>query len=118
MSFQVGSACYPTPEAAAAASASSMVGSIVSHGGSAYVVNVDGVDAAAIYYSFTPVIGGTTTYMEFVHTPQPCGLLGADDAVQMGWLVAGVWVVVYCVKFIARVVRDMSNDRGGDDGNA
>lgn len=118
MNYQVGSVCYPTAEAAAAASASSVVGSIVNHGGSAYVVNVDGVTSEFVYYSFTPVIGGVTTYMEFAYTPQPCGMLGADDAITMGWMVGAAWLGAYALMFLGRVVRDMVNERGSQDGNA
>jgi len=118
MSFQVGSACYPTELAAAAASASSMVGAVVSHAGSAYAVDVSGVTASTVSYTFTPISGGAAVVLVAPYTPQPCGLMGASDAVQLGWLVGGAWVIVYCVKFLARIVRDMSNDRGGDDGNA
>ena len=117
MSFQVGSACYPSELAAAAASASSMAGGVVSHAGSAYAVDVTGVTASSISYTFTPISGGAPVVLVAPYTPQPCGLMGAADAVQLGWLVAGVWVTVYCVKFIARVVREMANERGDGDGN-
>ncbi len=115
MNYQVGQTCYPTPEAAAAASASSMVGSIVNHGGSAYVVNVDSVTGEFVYYSFTPVIGGVTTYMEFAYTPQPCGLLGASDAIEMGWGIAAIWLGVYGVMFLGRSIRLMMQREGSTD---
>lgn len=118
MSFQVGGACYPTELAAAAASASSMVGAVVSHAGSAYTVDVTGVTASSVSYTFTPISGGASVVLVAPYTPQPCGLMGAADAVQMGWLIGAAWVTVYCVKFLARVVRDMSNQEEREHGNA
>lgn len=118
MSFQVGSACYPSELAAAAASASSMVGAVVSHAGSAYTVDVSGVTASSVSYTFTPISGGVALVLVAPYTPQPCGLMGAADAVQMGWLVGAAWIAVYCVKFIAGVVRDMANDGSSNNGDA
>lgn len=113
MTYQVGSACYPTAEAAAAASASSSVGSVVTHGGAAYVVGVDGVTSDSITYGLQPVGGGVPLQVVAVYNAQPCGLLTAADGITLGWMVAAAWIAVYAVKFIAAALF-----KGDELGNA
>ena len=110
-SYQVGDACYPTPSAAAMASASTVSGSFVARGTTLYQVNVTGVTDTSISYRFTPaVVTGTVVNQTINYTAQPCGLLVASDAVSLGWMIAAVWVGVYALKFLARVVRDMTSE--------
>ncbi len=106
MAFQVGSACYETAEAANAAAASSLVGSNLVHGGQVVVVDVVSVTASTISYSYTPLGGTEATTQTFAATPQPCGLLGAGDAVEIGWLVLGALFATYAVMFMTRGLRD------------
>lgn len=116
--YQVGDACYPTQSAAAMATASTLNGSFVARGTVLYQVNVTGVTDTSISYRFTPVVSGTVVNQTIGYTAQPCGLLTSDDAVQMGWLVGAVWVAVYVLMFLGRLVRDMVNERNADNGNA
>lgn len=113
MSYQVGSACYSTAEAAASASASNSVGSVVTHGGASYVVGVDGVTAASITYTLQPIGGGVPLQLISAYQPQPCGLLTAADAASLGSVLLGLWVSVYAVMFLRRALWG-----GGSDGNA
>lgn len=114
MNYQVGSACYGTQEQAAQASASSMVGAVVQHGGSAYAVNASSASATAIEYSLSPVGGGTAITISAPYSAQPCGLLTSSDALQMGWMLMAVWVGVYALMFLARALR---GETGGEYGN-
>lgn len=114
MAFQVGAACYPTEVAAAEAAASSQVGSIVNHSAAAYVVGVSNVTATAITYQFEPVGGGSPIALVSPFQPQPCNLLTLEDGLLMGWLMVGVWVGVYAVMHIARVLRGETGDSYGN----
>jgi len=108
MAFQAGSACYDTAEAANAALASSQVGANLEHGGTVVVVDVAGVTATTITYSYTP-LGGTASSQTFAATPQPCVLMGAEDAVVMGWGIALAVLGAYCLMFLTRGLRDHGN---------
>jgi len=108
MAFQVGTACYDTAEAANAAAASALVGANLEHGGSVVVVDVAGVTATTITYSYTP-LGGTASTQTFAATPQPCVLMGAEDAVVMGWGIAAAVLAVYALMFVTRGLRDHGN---------
>lgn len=112
MSYQVGSACYDTAVAAAAASASSQVGSLIRHGETSYVVNASSVEDASITYALTPLGGGSPMVVVAPYSAQPCGLLTTGDAVQLSWMVVAVWAAVYGVKFIATAVQGWGDQHG------
>lgn len=97
MAFQVGSTCYSTPAGALSAAASSQVGTVVSHGGSAYVVDASSVTASSISYRLTPVGGGTPIASVVSMSPQPCGLLTAEDGAMLGWAIAAAWIATAVV---------------------
>ncbi|MGA0610856.1 hypothetical protein [Caldimonas sp. KR1-144] len=111
--FQVGAACYESASAAAAAQASTQGGSIVIHGGAAFVVSVDSVADDSITYALNPVAGGAATVLVAPFTPQPCGLLTYADGLDLGWKVAAVWVGVWAIRFF--LTRQFE---GGLHGNA
>lgn len=115
MSYQVDLACYATVDAAVQASASKVVGSIVQLGGVPHVVSVSSISGQTVTYAYTPVPSGSVVLSAFTYTPQNCGLLQASDALEMGWMVFGVWIAAYAVMFIARAIR---GETGGDYGNA
>ncbi|GAA6121512.1 hypothetical protein [Acidovorax sp. FG27] len=102
MAYQVDSACYSTAQQAAQASASQHVGAVVSHSGSAYIVDVSAVADTSITYRLQPVSGGTPLQMVSGYTAQPCNLLQVSDGLSMGWMVAGAWFGAYALIFIAR----------------
>jgi len=113
-SFQVGSACYPTAEAAAKAAASAQIGTLVPHGSSSYVVNASSADGTSITYVLAPVAGGTAITVVAPYTAQPCGLLDLQDGLQIGWMVAAVWLLTKAVL----VVKDAITGWGDQHGNA
>lgn len=115
MAFQVGSACYPTELQAAQVQASQQVGAIVQHGSAAYVVDLSAVAGDSITYVLNPLGGGTAIASQVPFHAQPCNLLTAADGVQLGWMVAAVWLGAYALMFLGRVLR---GEAGGDDGNS
>jgi len=108
MAFQAGSACFDTAEEANAFLASSQVGANLEHGGSVVVVDVAGVTATTITYSYTP-LGGNASTQTFAATPQPCVLMSALDAVAIGWGIAAAVLGVYALMFLTRGFRDHGN---------
>jgi hypothetical protein len=114
MNYQVGSVCYDTAVQAAQASASKEIGAVVSHGGSAFVVNAATVEATGITYSFVPVSGGAPVTIVAPYSAQPCNMLTYQDGLHIGWMVAAAWLSAYAVLFIARSLR---GETGGDYGN-
>lgn len=113
MSYQVGSACYGTATQAAQASASSQVGAVVSQGGSLYVLGVGSVNDTSISYEFHPMAGGTPVVVVTPYNAQPCGLLGLQDGLQMGWMVAGAWLGTLAVIGLAKAFTGWG-DQSGD----
>lgn len=103
--FQVGATCYQTASAANAAAASAQSGSVVLIGGQSYVLSVSGVTDSTISYDYSPAGGGPVLSHSVVVNPQPCGLLGVDDAYALGWLVAGCWLAVYAITFLVQVAK-------------
>lgn len=114
MAYQVGSACYSTPTQAAQAVASAQLGAVVQHGGSAHVVELAALSDTGISYALRPVGGGAPITVTAAYQAQPCNLLTVEDGLQLGWAVAGVWIIVYAVLFIARTVWHVGEK---DDGN-
>lgn len=114
MSYQVGAACYPTPTAAAQASASSQIGQIVPHGTTSYIIDATGSDATSITYVLAPVGGGVAITVVAPYTAQPCNMLTMDDGLLMGWMVAAAWIGAYALLFITRALR---GETGGEYGN-
>lgn len=104
--FQVGPACYHSEAAAAAASASAQVGAVVTHGSTAYVVDVSAVSASAITYEFYPVGGGAAVQLVAPYTPQACGLLDTADGLAIGWGIALVWLAAFSLMFLTRSLRE------------
>lgn len=111
MAYQVGPTCYPTAAAAATAQASSMGGAVVQHGSAAYVVEAGTISGTSITYLFHPVGGGTSLTLATPYTAQSCQMLDWSDGLQLGWMVAAVWIGTAALLFLARAVK------GNDDGN-
>lgn len=102
MSYQVGAVCYSSESAAASAIAAQSVGSVVTHGGAAYVVDVANVDQSGINYRLVPFGGGQPLVLSVPVNIQPCGLLEWSDGLALGWAVAGVWISVAAVLALRR----------------
>lgn len=114
MAYQVGFICYPTTLAAAQAAASASVGSVVNHGGAAYVVGVDSVTVTTINYSFEPVAGGSPISLSVPFDAQPCNLLTMDDGIHIAWLLIAAWASTYAVMHIAKALRGETGGGYGD----
>lgn len=105
MSFQVDQACYGTEQQAAQASAAKAIGAVVQHAGAAYVVDVSAVSGTSITYQLYPVAGGAAITVQTPYTAQPCGLLGIDDGLQLGWGVGAAWLGAFAILFLTRGLR-------------
>lgn len=105
MAYQVGPFCYGSAAAANTAAASSMVGSIVHQGGSAFVVAVDSVTDSTVTYRFDPVAGGSSFTLAAPASPLACGLLDWQDGLTLGWSIAAVWIATAAVMFLRKGVH-------------
>lgn len=103
MAYEVHGTCYGSKSEALSATASYVQGGAVSNAGQAYIVtavpSVSGLD-----YTFTPIAGGSPLLASVAVDPSPCGLLDWQDGIQLGWLVAGVWLAVLGLRIAARFV--------------
>lgn len=106
MAYQVGPFCYSDAATAVGAIASSAVGTIVQHGGAAYVVDASSHTGASITYQFTPLSGGGSFTLVAPVTPQACGLLDWQDGLNLGWGVAAAWIAVAVVMSLRRAVHE------------
>ena len=107
-SWQVGSTCYSTQQAALQASASSVSGTLAQVGGSAHVVTVTGVSSTAVDYTYTPLGGGSPVTVQVPQVPQPCNLLTLSDASPIGWAICLGWVSIFIIKSLVRAVPNDS----------
>ena len=114
MAFQVGSVCYPTALQAAQASASSQAGAIVTRGDANYIVDITTVSANSITYKLMPIGLGNIYTGTSSYAAQPCNMLQASDGLQLGWLIAAVWLGAYGLLFVTRALR---GETGSEYGN-
>jgi hypothetical protein len=108
--FQVGASCYATSQAANEVSASAQAGSVVLIGGQSYALSVAEVTGTAVTYVYSPASGGATISQTVAMLPPTCGLLTAADASDIAWMIAVAWVAAFCIKFLARAVRNESDE--------
>lgn len=105
-SFQVDQHCYSSALAAARAYASGLRLEPMPTEMGLYlgVPTVQGTaDAPTVGYQFTHAQNGEPGPLMLVpFDPQPCGLIDWQDALQVSWLVAGVWLAVYAIKQLAK----------------
>jgi TRAP-type C4-dicarboxylate transport system permease large subunit len=114
MTYQVGSACYPTATAAAQVSASAEIGKLVPNGSITYVVDATSADENSITYILAPVGGGTAITVVAPYTAQPCNMLELTDGLEMGWAIGAAWLGAFALLFLTRAMR---GETGGDYGN-
>jgi hypothetical protein len=105
-SFQVGPTCYGSELDAARAAASAQAGLVVQLGGSAYVLDVQGVAPGSITYALNPVGPGSAIVQTVPYTAQPCGLLDTVDGIMLGWAVAAVWLVTASITHLRKAVHE------------
>lgn len=97
MAYQVGSACYDTVDLARSALAAAEVGKVVPAGGTAYVVDASAT-ASGVRYSLSDALTGAAAIVyETVPSIPECSMLGASDALVMGWGVAAAWLCAYAL---------------------
>jgi hypothetical protein len=110
MAFQSGDACYDTALAANQAAAAREIGSIKTIGTAQYVVDVTGVTATSISYTFRNVSSTATVVTTETVTPITCVGMTHADAWSLAWPIAAAWLSVYAVTNLARYLRGESSD--------
>lgn len=116
--YQVGEVCYPTALEATQAVAARGSGNFVLLGSKGYIAEANTVTAGSIVWKFldpTALAPGNVINRTYTVNLQPCNMLQSSDALELGWMVAGVWVATYAVLFMARAFRGETKD---DYGNA
>ena len=102
MGFQVGAACYDTAAAAASAIAAAETGKVVPAGSVVYVVDA-AASAASITYTLNDAEGAQASVVyQSTPTLHDCGLMGAEDALVMGWGVVAAWIAAYALLAIRK----------------
>lgn len=101
MAFQVGSACYETALQAAQAYAAT-IEPVIAH---PWLIRVQHVTEAAVTYEYRNVVDGAIYLNAHAIHLSPCNLLTAADAVNVGWLIGGVWLSISVVAFLIRYLR-------------
>lgn len=111
MSFQEFGACYSTAKAAAVARFTETPSQAVTIGTNCIAVpryTVTGTDAAPIVTATWARTAGTCTVPPSVvvpYTATPCELIDTSDALQLSWLVVGVWVVAFGIRSLLRGMK-------------
>lgn len=103
MSYQVGSACFATQEAALSALAARETGHVVGSGDGAAVVTVT-PSGGGLQYTASPVGGGAATILQVDPGLQPCGLLELGDVGGVSAAIAGVWAAAWCIRALVRLI--------------
>lgn len=108
MSYQVAATCYATPELALRAIAAQQVGTVVQHGGGAWVLSTATPAGGVVEYTLQPFAGGAPVTLMQPIDLQPCALLDWQDATQMGGQILAVWVTILAIVLLRRAVSDDS----------
>lgn len=112
--FQVDQSCYSTALAAASASSSRQIGSIISQGTSSFLVDVQSVSASSITYVLQPIAGGSPLILVSPYSAQPCGLLTVSDGLEIGWMVGAAWLAAFALLFLTRGLRGSQESAYGN----
>ena len=105
MSYQVLTTCYATALAAAQASASSQIGSVVSLGSSLYVVDVQAASDTSITYKLNALDTTATVIKTVSYTPMPCGLLDTADGLFISGSIATAWIIAAAINHLREGVH-------------
>jgi hypothetical protein len=107
MAYQVGSGCYESALAASQAVAAAHVPVAAPD----MVVTVSAVAESSISFLYTPIGSGVPPFtVTQALTLQPCNMLSAQDALDVGWLIGGAWLSIYAVAFLIRYLRGETED--------
>lgn len=102
MSYQVGSACFES----ATQAVQSMAAAHVPVTESEMVISVASTSDTAITFLYTPVGSGVPPFSVVQNVVlQPCNMLTASDAVNVGWIIGGLWLSIYVITFLIRYLR-------------
>lgn len=101
MQYQYGSNCFASAAGANAALAYDKSGQITSSSVSGVGAVTDSTYEVLQYSSNGQLIA--TVVVPSV--PPACSLLSGADGVSLGWMVGGVWLAVYAVRWLARQVE-------------
>lgn len=104
--FQHNATCYPLASTVNQLIGAGQAGSVVVIGGQSYVLAVSGVTDTSITYDYAPASGGAHVFQTVQISPPACQLVTAADALQVAWLIAGVWLAVYAITFISGYIKN------------
>lgn len=106
MSYQYGSSCYPTSIDANRALAYDRsgqqhfnpdIGTVTISG--VGEVNEKGYQVIQYGYEGQQI---SSTFVESY--PPECSLMGADDAIAIGWMIAGVWIAAWSISVLRKIL--------------
>lgn len=103
--------CVQSTLAVAQAQAAAHVPQVVVIGGVSYVTSAQVAAQDHLAVTYNPAQAGAAAFAVTVPVPlDPCTSVGASEAMELGWMVAAVWVGVFCIKYIAGIFTTRSDD--------
>ena len=108
MQYQYGSNCFATATGANSALAFDNSGQITSSSVSGVGAVTDSTYEVLQYSSNGQLIASAL----IPSVPPSCTLLSGADGVSLGWMVGGVWLAVFAVRWLA---RQFENEKTQDD---
>lgn len=104
--FQHGATCFDSAATVNQLIGAGNAGGVVRLGDKVYLTSVASFTDTSITYDFTPTDGSAHILQTLQTTPPPCGLLTGADALQIGWMIALVWLTVYAITFISGYIKN------------
>lgn len=114
MSWQVGDQCFETELQAAQVMAALNNGTMYSTSAGVVEVMVANVTETSIQYTLRNLTSQSQVTRTVVLNAQECQLPTVQDGIQLGWLVAGAWIVAYGVLFLTRALRGETSSTYGN----
>lgn len=100
--YQVETACYSSTQQAVEAIAAKMTGQVVQVGTDPYRVEATYSAPSSILYQGSQLNGTGTFTRTLSIDPPPCNLPGFEEGLDLGWLVAGVWIAVAAIVILRK----------------
>lgn len=101
MSYQYGGSCYQTSLEANSAIAFDKSGQVTG----AYVTGVGSVTDSSFEVVQYGGNGQRVASVVVPSVPPVCGLLDTSDGVALAWMVGGVWIAVFTVRWLAKQIE-------------
>lgn len=101
MSYQYGGTCYQTPLEANSAIAFDKSGQVTG----SYVTGVGTVTDGSFEVVQYGGNGQRVGSVVVPSAPPPCALLDTSDGVAMAWMVGGVWIAVFAVRWLSKQIE-------------